>query len=262
MIPRYSPVAPIKVLEHLAECEVHEDRLYLGGYLLMLAHEVLDHQASYRTLAGDVRHRYGEHTFIMMDNSVVELGKPMHVEEVVEAADIVRADCIMTPDVLGSLSRTRQVVNSSFHQLVDCGFELMKIPQGSSMVELFDCVDWLRTTFETQYATVDYWGIPRWVANKLVTRKHLINYIKETGHADTRIHLLGMSNDIEDDLRCVKMWGVMGIDSANPLVNGHMGYVLDRNNGRHWERGNFWECTVATEKMKTNVSLMHEWVST
>lgn len=263
---RYSPVAPIRVLEDLAYEEVQQDKRYLGDYLLLLAHEVLDNKAAYRTLVGDVRHRHSTGAFIMMDNSVVELGKPMSVEEVIAAADVVLADVIMTPDVLGSFSRTQRVVEREAEQLLNSHYQLMRIPQGASNAELIECVDWLRTYIPTMPTHegeegVEYWGIPRWITNQLGSRGPLIQYICMTAETEPRIHLLGMSKNIQDDLYCVRQPGVMGIDSANPLVNGYLGHTMRKDQSRHWERGDFWECTGANEIMINNVGLMHEWVS-
>ncbi len=257
---RYSPIAPIALLHELAEEEIRTDEAYLGSYLLLLTHDVLANQASYATLAGDVRHRYGDSAFIMMDNSVVELGSPMHISSVLEAADVVAANCIMTPDVLGSFSRTQAIINRDISILRHCDYPLMRIPQGSSMQELILCVDWLRETLPAAPWEQEYWGIPRWVANQLGSRERLCKYILMTGDNNTKVHLLGMSKNVYDDLHCSSIPGVMGIDSANPLVCGHNGYVLDRSKYRHLDRGDFWERTELNERIKTNVRLMHGWV--
>ena len=249
MHARYSPIAPITLLEELlkAEIKVKVGNSILGNYLLLLSHDVLKHPERYEELVLEVRYRYDskkglshQETFIIMDNSVVELGKAMDFDDVVEAACVVEADCIMTPDVLGSAAETQDLCTKYMSQLrSSCGFPLMRVPQGKDNAELVQCVDWIRQNLPADEGKPEYWGVPRWITNKIGSRIPITQYITMTGE-NVHTHLLGMSQNYVDDCRCAKLDDVMGIDSANPLVMGYM-HLPVRKKWIHMDRGNYWD---------------------
>ena len=82
-----------------------------------------------------------------------------------------------------------------------------------------------------------WWGIGRWIANEFGTRESVVRMLGGGYYgADTaklRIHLLGMSDHLDDDVHCCKMQGVIGMDSANPLVAGLDGQVLFKHEYSH-----------------------------
>ncbi len=261
MKARYSPIAPVHLLEQLffAEAESDFSHRYVGNYLLFLAHDVLAKEDDYHHLAYDINHGYGSESFYIMDNSVVELGVAMNLEDVITAADIVGAECIMTPDSLGSFPQTRIAIKQVLPQLLDSPYPLMRVPQGASPEELIACVDWLWETIPAS-AYPEYWGVPRWIANQHGTRRPIIQYINKVC-PDAQIHLLGMSNNYLDDIVCTTLHNVMGIDSANPLVLGYHERLL----GHMWlyshlDRGNYWECAQLNEHMLHNARYMHDAV--
>ncbi|KKN65409.1 hypothetical protein LCGC14_0481290 [marine sediment metagenome] len=255
---RYSPIAPLTLLEQLHEKEI------LGNYLLLLAHDVLEYPRGYIDLMdhiGVMEDFYPEERFIIMDNSVVELYQPLPPGKVIEAANLVEANCIMIPDVLGDFQLTQKLVMEHASLLRNCGFPLMKVPQGSNAAELVQCVDWLRDYLEVPNGDVDYWGIPRWIANQEGSRIPIIQYINAKCE-DPKMHLLGMSAYLSDDLRCTKLPGVMGIDSANPLVMGFARVDLSTTSAYvHMHRGNYWQRTHPDGPVIRNVEHMHELVS-
>jgi len=256
MTARYSPIAPITLLEKMFEVERSTDTLVLGNYLLLLAHDVLIHPERYENLIIAVRDHYkgGEDTFIIMDNSVVELGNALNVEDVIEAACVVEANCIMTPDILGDSHGTQVLVELQKELLLECNFPLMRVPQGKNNAELVECVDWLRHHLPRGKYEWEYWGIPRWISNELDSRIPIVQYIN-TASEGARIHLLGCSDNYDDDMRSCWLPDVMGIDSANPLIMGYVGLSIDDGGWRHGERGKYWEYTeldaLALENMDT-----------
>ncbi len=254
---RYSPIAPLPLLEQLHKKEI------LGNYLLLLAHDVLEYPRGYIDLMDHINVMedfYPKERFIIMDNSVVELYHPLPVDKVIEAANLVEATCIMTPDALGDFQLTQKLVMEHVSLLRNCDFPLMKVPQGSNAAELVQCVDWLRDYLETPNGDSDYWGIPRWIANQEGSRIPIIQYINAKCK-DPKINLLGMSAYLSDDLRCTKLPGVMGIDSANPLVLGGAGVELSTTSAYvHMHRGNYWQCTHLDAQVIRNVEYIHEHV--
>ncbi len=250
---RYSPIAPLPLLEQLHEKEI------LGNYLLLLAHDVLEFPRGYIDLVDHIdvmEDSYPKERFIIMDNSVVELYQAMPIDRVLEAANLVEADCIMTPDALGDFKATQKLVMESASVLRNCDFDLMKVPQGSNVGELVQCVDWLREYLMAPNGGPDLWGIPRWVANEIGSRIPIIQYINAKCD-DPKIHLLGMSKNLDDDMRCTKLPGVMGIDSANPIVVGLAGLKMRLGDWAHMHRGNYWGCTELRVDAIHNVEWMH-----
>lgn len=241
MTARYSPIAPIALLEVMLELERSAVRQVLGNYLLLLAHDVLAYPERYENLIIRVRRYYESYgdTFIIMDNSVVELGHAMNMEDVIEAACVVEADCIMTPDILGDSHGTQALVEIQKELLLECNFPLMRVPQGKSHAELVECVDWLHYHLPTDNMT-EFWGVPRWVSNELGSRIPIVQYINMLSEG-AYIHLLGGSNNYLDDCRSATLPHVMGIDSANPLVMAYNGHSIAEKGWEHVDRGNYWD---------------------
>lgn len=245
---RYSPVGPIAVLEDL------HGKDSLGNYLLLLAHDVLAHKKRYKRLIKKVRKRR-LNTFIIMDNSLIELGEAMPYSEVTHAAEIVDASVVMTPDVLGNHDATKELIQSMRLDILESGRPPMMVPQGGSLKELMECVDYLRDQLPIEDDVPEYWGIPRWIANELNSRSPIIQYIRLSTKdgVGCKIHLLGMSKNHRDDMRCARIDDVIGIDSANPLTLGFMDIEMNRNVANHVPRGDLWDQTEANQIVEHNI---------
>ncbi len=254
MSARYSPIGPLPIL-----WELHHKGI-LGNYLLLLAHEVLAHPRDYIDLAESLENTKQNPRFIIMDNGVIECGKALTALDVIEAANFVEADCIITPDVLGDFPETQKLVMSQITELRNSGFPLMKVPQGKNFDELIRCADWLNEYLPTNSPDPSLWGIPRWVANQLGTRKGLINYI-DSINGLCEMHLLGMSKSLANDALCAQLPNVIGIDSANPIVMGLARLSMRQGEWKHIDRGNYWECKELHTYAAENVEFMHNGLS-
>lgn len=255
---RYSPIAPITLLEQLYDKQV------LGNYLLLLAEDVLDHPSRYEDLVLKLRgHDQGldeeDQTFIIMDNCVCERGEAMHANDVIEAACVVEANCIQTPDAMGGFEATVVLVEDQSEVLENSGFPLMKVPQGATYRELQDCIDWLNDYFPVDPGQASYWGIPRWIANELGSRIRTVNTIRRIV-PNAFMHLLGMSKNYQDDMTCSSMPRVIGMDSANPLVNGQWGRDIATRPWIHMDRNDYWDHKELTQETILNVEHMHNVV--
>jgi len=257
MTARYSPVAPPHLLWQL-----HKEGL-LNSYLLFLAHDVLEQPEPYERLATLMKTQEPskEEVFFMMDNSVIELGAPMPIARVLEAAEIVGADVVMTPDILHDRDATLRLSLEAAPIIQDAGFELMRIPQGKNYVELCRCIDLMMHDLPPPLESGGcyYWGIPRWIASALGTRRHIVEYIADR-YGNCKIHLLGMSRNVVDDLECTSHPQVIGIDSANPCVAGHLGVELSLDAYVHWQRGDYWTTVNLNDTIQHNVRFMHQYV--
>lgn len=237
---RYSPIGPIALLQDLH----HKD--LLGNYLLILAHDVLEYPQQYKELLTDVGQRAG--TFVILDNSVVELGRPMTSSELKEAYKITSPDCIILPDVLEDGHQTVQASSMHAHQWVLEGMApFMAVPQGTSVPELMMCAINL-----AGLPGVVYWGVPRAIANRFGTRMVMAPILGFDRSKKRDVHMLGMSQHLTDDLMCASLPGVMGIDSANPLVLGQQDILIEEESP-HLPRENFWEEGEATMATVDNI---------
>jgi len=251
---RYSPVAPLPLLRQLQERDL------LGNYLLFLAHDVLEHPQEYSDLVanlGNDEHAYPKDKFIIMDNGVIELGTPLSAPEIQDAAHIVYADTPIMPDFLGSFEETqKRVIVASTN--IDSSW--MRVPQGSNLREVVSCIDWLHSYLPVADGEPEYWGVPRWITNQMGSRIPIVQYINHIC-ANPKIHLLGMSTNMQDDLRCCTLPDVIGIDSANPLTLGIAGINITVGHSYgHPERGNYWDATKLWDQSANNVAWMHDAV--
>ncbi|MEE8598942.1 MAG: hypothetical protein V3S69_05470, partial [Dehalococcoidales bacterium] len=101
---------------------------------------------------------------------------------------------------------------------------------------------------------------PRHITNNLGSRYATVHYINTYIH-EPKMHLLGMSKHLDDDLKCTKESNVIGIDSANPLVLGYHGRLINgHGQPAHVERLDYWDTTMLTELMEYNVEWTHSVV--
>jgi len=213
---KYSPIGPLPILQELQRINL------LGNYLLLLGHDVRAHSAGYiELLRGCVN------PFVILDNSAVELGEPM-MEELVNIFYQIGADkfrsAIVLPDVMGNRAKTLESVETMLRSIdgyTACSLPWMGIPQGETIAEVIQCAEGIRRMLGKNPS---YWGVPRWIANNLGTRKDIAKLLSGRDFNDNayepNVHLLGMSSNLDDDITCAKLSGVMGIDSANPIVLG------------------------------------------
>ncbi len=243
---KYSPIAPLGLLQ-----QMNAENM-LGDYLLVLAHDVLAHKDEYLSL---IYSAMGDEGFVILDNSVVELGTAMSPQKLCEAAKIVNADVIVLPDVMGDADATIQAAREAIMEMGGEKYGFMKIVQGSNADELITCIDWMNTHVEG-----NYWAVPRWITNELGSRVPIVQAIQEVD-SEAKIHLLGMSEHIEDDIKCARMTGVIGIDSANPIVLGQMGQRLGQSKYRHMKRGSFWQQKLLTNTTLENIKYMRRAIA-
>lgn len=236
---RFAPVVPIHMAEDLQRVGL------FGDYHLPLAHDVLKFPDEYTSLFRTVRE--SPESFVILDNSLIELGASMDLHSLVQAAEAVSPDCVVIPDELGSGKNTMRMAAHFIEEwnaytkdfASDNRPDLMGVVQGASIDECMEVVDLYRM------AGVQYISVPRVCTKILGSRIPLLVEILRLNEAFAGIHLLGFSDNVFDDLAAAKLPGVMGIDSAVPIRAGLRRMYLDLNNP-NWStevggRGDFWE---------------------
>ena len=210
---KFAPVAPIHIYEAMLETQ---NRPLLGSYYLLLAHDVLANAKRYEKVFSDPLLKDAT---IIMDNSVIELGNSVDAKTLIEAAEIVKADCLAMPDVLcdgvETIAAAEKFINDFTGSQCSIPTKLMYIPQGKDLRDYVNCA------LQGIYAhwPIEWIGIARNTTGRIVpTREMLVTYLKHI-YPKAKLHLLGFSVDTLDDIACTINCRHMieGIDSAVPL---------------------------------------------
>lgn len=233
-VKRFAPVVPVKLARALRE------RGLLGHYHLLLAHDVVAHAKEYQQVYNDGSADC-RNNFIIMDNSVIELGQAVSPQMLKEACDIVNARVLALPDVL---LNNRETFKSSiscydawWNEIDWDSIHPMVIPQGENFLDWCACV---KSFARSGIASRCWVGIPRNVKEKLgVSRLIALQFVERFFMSQPPIHMLGFSDDLIDDLFSTRFGkGVMGIDSAVPIRQKHKLEMTQPDPG---PRGDWWE---------------------
>lgn len=207
----------------------------IDPYFLLLAHDVVERSAPYKSFVG-----VAEAPWIILDNSLVELGHPASAEMMQEACDIIQPNLVTLPDYLGDLRATIEASEYALHTWsIPQETSYLAVLQGQTYSELEQCLN-----HYLQYPQITWIAIPRVLTAIFGTRMHAIQLAKHFGY--NYLHLFGFSDDLRDDFLCAHIYPqVKGIDSAVPLrvAVTHNIDLQDLIDGvvRQPPRGDYWE---------------------
>lgn len=221
----FAPVAPIQVLEQLYD---HDPEVF-GEYHLLLAHHTVEHLDRFDRLFQRIYSDRKIRPLIIMDNSVVECGGFVDFDMMLAATQAVSpyADCVpVLPDVMGDGRKTREATLEAYSKWaseIPCiGF--MAVCQGVDFADYSESLQLFSN--RARFPAIEYLGIPRFLVHLIGTRKHAVEAALVYRNYQA-VHLLGYSDDMQDDLECSQMPGVQGIDSAVPLrVEGKFSFDM------------------------------------
>lgn len=101
----------------------------------------------------------------ILDNSLIELGDAVNLDRVLNAADIIKADEIILPDVFQKGPETIEAVKQAVQDIHNkypnnnCPYKLMAVAQGRTPSEWLQCYDTL-----LEFPEIDVIGIPKVLA--------------------------------------------------------------------------------------------------
>ena len=250
-MPQFAPVVPPQLLR-----EMHRvSNNLVGRYHLLLAHDVAVRPREYREVIPPA-------AFVIMDNSMIELGHPVSWSVMKDALEAIYARLIVLPDVYGDAKVTVELSNEAAAKWPlgpNQGF--MAVPQGNTIEEYTMCAQAMASM-----RGVSAFGIARTFTKDFETRQKALDILSKlrptrAGHGPF-IHLLGFSDNFIDDMRCSRHKDVIGIDSAVPVREGQNGHMLEFGNITHSPRGDFWEreATDITPETIANLFLVREWI--
>lgn len=251
---KFAPVCPARILPRL-------EAVNSGDYHLLLAHDVAAKPLEYKSFFG----RHNNMT-IIMDNSVIELGNAVDLKVIKKACDAIDVTSIVLPDVLLDGKATVESCKNAlltwpqeFRDYIGRGSDhvgnrgFMYVPQGKTIEEFAVAAHAL-----ANHPDINFWGIPRNVVSLHGSRAKAID-ICYTLNPHRRIHMLGFSDNIVDDVLCAKDRRVEGIDSAVPLraanLDKPMSFDLDMP-----PRGSWWDDSQYVPMMDSNIETYRQWI--
>jgi hypothetical protein len=247
---RFAPVCP----PHIYQRIVHSQP-YLLQYVLLLAHDVVAHPKTYREVFINKR---PPGCFIIMDNSLIELGGAADLPMVREACKIVRASTYVLPDVyeksMETLEASLEAMPKWREEIHDA--EPFFLPQGETFHNWARCL-W---EFLQRYPQLKYVGIPRNTTKRICDSRRQLVDVTRTFTKRAHIHLFGFSNYVIDDLTSARHPDVMGIDSAVPVRVGSRGQVFTPfvDPG---PRGDWWEKAEYSLQIPENLGIVGRLIS-
>lgn len=240
---KFAPVCPLRILRRLPNG---------GGYYhLILAHDVLNNPDEFRLWSTTG-------ATIILDNSVTELGTAVNTEVIREAANISRATVIILPDVyndkLSTMINCKKALDEWPAALLNR--EVMFVPQGNTMQEFLECAEYLATD-----PRISWWGVPRNITDKpAIGSRYQAAHLLRMLNPARKMHLLGFSNNIADDMLCSHLPFVEGIDSAVPIraatLGKPMSLILDMP-----PRGDWWDTAQYVPLMSANYMTTRRWAN-
>lgn len=209
---------------------------YVPDSILLLAHDVTAHADEYRELFQDPK---WNDTTIFMDNSLVELKQAADIKMVKDAVDIVGRPqvVVICPDVMAEAQASAKLTKDAWEEWswVFRDHRKLVVLQGSTMEGFLGCAE------ELEELDPDWVSIPR-VTESLFGyhRRELIPYIGAIFPA-ARLHLLGFSDYIWEDLRAAAHPRVSSIDSAVPFRMSTNNVLSEKipPRGDWWETAKF-----------------------
>lgn len=264
---RFAPVAPVHILQELCAAQA------LGDYHLFLAHHTVEKPKEFTDLfdayfkQNDRRVRL--QPTIIMDNSLVELGGAVDDAMIQEAVGIIRRGTQyreiipVLPDVMGDGLQTRMDSVEGYERWNRKGMggnSWMLVTQGKDWEDFVALIDYFFVDNLGDYPKIGWVGIPRWITNNWpeATRARALRYIKLVA-PQVKVHLLGFSNDIVDDLFCSAQRGVTGIDSAVPVRYNGLLHPLTTDD-QIGPRGDWWEKGMLSTDHLRNLANVRKWI--
>lgn len=240
-MPKFAPIGPPHLLKRIRD-ELGDGAL--GDFHLVLAHDIVEKHKEWES--GQI---LPEGSLVIIDNSIIELGKPVGPKTMQAACDILGdryKRVLVLPDKFDDPITTYDNAVKWLERYSEiAGVDFLYVIQASSMKDqVFDYIS--RDIRDLVHLGVNWVSAPRRIADQYGTRAFLVHSLQQCKlrWPQLNIHLLGFSENLIDDLYCARMWGIEGIDSAVPLRLGQQGeglYSYLRKDKPVPPRGTFWE---------------------
>lgn len=246
----------------------HLEEIRNDKYFMALSHMVDDKR--YADFYLEMSDKPGN--YIILDNSVIEMGEPERFETYIDKALKIGASQIMLPDIFQKAFTTTNLAKEAIRTIKDYGskFDIMVIPQG------VDFVTWREHALEMIIMML---GEPYFYDSRITigisarytdifcgsrmpaiaTLCKLLDYVGDTR---IKIHLLGCYADPRiEAYEALKLDRVQGIDSSFPCVYTRHGYPITRDIlpiGRPARKIDFLQDAYDIQLLRKNISVWKE----
>ena len=213
---KLAPIAPITMTRGVAQT---------SDYLMALPTQAANAEYSY-----DIsRARERNSSWLMLDNGVSELKRPLTVEELTPCIQQLDPSEIVLPDHLGDKAKTLKSSLEASLQLRTLGYagRLMGVPQGETMEEYLDCITVFQRSFEI--ATI---GLSKYFpVHADRSREDLLYMIEGRGllevRRDMQWHLLGLCEGLSQLKAIARRYTwLRGIDTCYPVLASMKGIEI------------------------------------
>jgi hypothetical protein len=219
---KFAPIAPTTMTGGVAQT---------SDYLM-----ALPTQARVASYSYDLqRARERNNSYLMLDNGVSELKRPIRLDELCAITQQLEPDEVILPDYLGDDVATKVESNSAAKILRALGYEgkLMGVPQGQTMEDYLTVIEYFLTHFDI--STI---GLSKYFpsfANR--PREDLLYMIEGRGllerRQDVEWHLLGLCENLGELTAIARRYPwLRGIDTCYPVLASMQGIqiVLEPSN--------------------------------
>lgn len=252
---KFAPVCPVNLLKSMSPYAS-------GDYHLLLAHDVAAKGKDYRGFANAFHNMT-----VIMDNSVIELGNAVDLKLILKACTEVDTTTVVLPDVLLDGKATVESCKAALETWTPAfkplwgdslgpnrrrGF--MYVPQGNTLKEFAASAEAL-----ADHPDINFWGVPRNLVAKVGTRSKAIDIVYALNH-HRRIHLLGFSDDIVDDVVVSQDRRVEGIDSAVPIRAASLGERMRMDLDLPPRDPNWFDTAEFVPLMDENIEIYRRWI--
>ena len=220
----------------------------LTDYHLALAHLILDETHSdYKHF---MRNRADRGDFVILDNSLIELGYALPVKTLLQAVEACRASEIVLPDAFMRSTETVRLVREAVKELkahytpatwnTTVPYRLMAVVQGENMAAWFDCLNEILAV-DNCVTTI---GIPKntnmYVEDSGVGRVHLLHKLTEKEYhlkyPWVQWHMLGVWDNPVELQEASRFHWIRGCDTSIAWTCAQMGLMFDGNEGLYIPR--------------------------
>lgn len=205
--------------QYLKSCALETDFDFVLAHLILEKDEVTKEYRNYYSQIKDTSNRK-----MILDNGLFELGYAISDNDLLAAADIVRPDIIIAPDVLGDKNKTiERFVKFTEGNKIKYG--LGGVVQGKTLAEAVECYNYFKTTsvkcilfpFGARYKDFECLNKD---AQCMCSRIALIEYLTKNNLIDLNKwhHLLG--SNLPYELRYLSKYNwVTSADTSIPMLS-------------------------------------------
>lgn len=203
--------------------------------------------------------------YIILDNSVIELGEPVNLDRLLKAADTINADEIVIPDSYKNKEETIRLMYYYLDRLVNKNvpYKIQVVPHGDNIQEWVKCYKEISSVNE-----VDVIGVPKVTSSLMggeygrVSLLKVINMFKGNQIKKPH-HLLGIWNNPSALSTISHLNWIRSVDSAVAYATGVNGIKYDKYNGANRPEDLEWSFYDNTdnneEVIRHNIECINRW---